>query len=92
MYVAFKQRMGEAQPVPEVAPAPLTKDESGPPPLTKEESAKIHLGEGTETSFQKYKALFYSLRILRELVPALGRCELLHVDLRKSRSLCNSLL
>ena len=55
----------------ESAPAPLTKDESGPPPLTKEESAKVHLGEGTETAFQKYKALFYSLRILRELVPAL---------------------
>ena len=29
------------------------------------------MGEGTETAFQKYKALFYSLRILRELVPAL---------------------
>ena len=31
--------------------------------LTKEESA-----EGTKTAFQKNKALFYSLRILRELV------------------------
>ena len=34
--------------------------------LTKEESA-----EGTKTAFQKNKALFYSLRILRELVPSL---------------------
>ena len=64
--------MAESQgAVPEVPPVSLTKDESAPVPLTKQESAKIHLGEGTETAFQKYKALFYSLRILRELVPAL---------------------